>query len=400
MITLVNLVGVIITALLYSIVIKQYTIKINHVSIFTSIWFSLIIFSQLIDEIYTPEIQTIILYYIVLFVFLLSSIININQRNTISQNYNIQKVKFVVYLLFVLTLIANLTLIVFLANKNFAFDQWYTLRSGEKRNIITGDSFLYNAFGRLYYLYIPLLIFLFKQKQISKKFFIIIVSLSFFLTLLNFTRAPIIQLSIITYVSYLYIYRVKVSILKLLLIALSLLGVYIFVQIILNEYNNASNNVFEDIKLYIFGGFKSYELIINDLYVDSYENNSSMYSLDFLNYILSKLSIIDKYPSYVRNYNLSLNTNVYTFLDAFTLDFGIIGAIITAFLYGFIPKKIYKIYILKNTLFSTTIYSLLCYYSFMIFMNNELIRINFLLYFIEMLLIENFIRNGRIKKGY
>lgn len=397
MITLVNLVGVIITALLYSIVIKQYTIKINHVSIFTSIWFSLIIFSQLIDEIYTPEIQTIILYYIVLFVFLLSSIININQRNTISQNYNIQKVKFVVYLLFVLTLIANLTLIVFLANKNFAFDQWYTLRSGEKRNIITGDSFLYNAFGRLYYLYIPLLIFLFKQKQISKKFFIIIVSLSFFLTLLNFTRAPIIQLSIITYVSYLYIYRVKVSILKLLLIALSLLGVYIFVQIILNEYNNASNNVFEDIKLYIFGGFKSYELIINDLYVDSYENNSSMYSLDFLNYILSKLSIIDKYPSYVRNYNLSLNTNVYTFLDAFTLDFGIIGAIITAFLYGFIPKKIYKIYILKNTLFSTTIYSLLCYYSFMIFMNNELIRINFLLYFIEMLLIENFIRNGRIK---
>lgn len=397
MIILVNFIGVVVTAVLFNYVIKQYTAKINHVSIFTGIWFSLIILSQFLDEIYTPEIETIILYYIVLIVFLLSSKINLNRVNTRSQNYSLHKIKLIVYLLFILTLIANITLIIFLVNTNFAFDQWYTLRSGENRNLITGDNFLYNAFGRLYYLYIPLLIFLLKNNQISKKIFIIIIGLSFFLTSLNFTRAPIIQLAIITYVSYLYIYKVKVSIFKLLLIALSFLGVYIFVQIILNEYNEASNNVLEDIELYIFGGFKSYELIINDIYLDSYEKNSTLYSLDFLNYILSKLGIIDSYPSYVRNYNLALNTNVYTFLDALTLDFGLVGAVISGFIYGYIPKKMYKIYLNKNTLFSITMYSLLCYYSFMIFMNNELIRISFFLYLIEMLLIESFIRNGRTK---
>ncbi len=87
-------------------------------------------------------------------------------------------------------------------------------------------------------------------------------------------------------------------------------------------------------------------------------------------------------------------TNVYTYLDAFTLDFGMGGALFAALTLGWLAAALHR------RAFRLQSIPVVCYYAFinyaiaMSFMNHEMIRINAFLLAIELWLIHHLLKPG------
>src|SRR5690606_23594146 len=109
-----------------------------------------------------------------------------------------------------------------------------------------------------------------------------------------------------------------------------------------------------------------------------------------------KLELIDTYPDYVREWSKSLVSNTYTFLDAFTLDLGIPGAIAGSFSIGLFSDYSYQ-RIRKNNynLFNIIFYGYVCYYNLFVFANNEFIRFPVLLTVVMLLFLNFFTKKLR-----
>ena len=126
--------------------------------------------------------------------------------------------------------------------------------------------------------------------------------------------------------------------------------------------------------LYLFGGLEALGLVIDGT-VD-YEVDKLL-SLEPLYYIGSKFRITEALD-YIRVYIRTSNgkTNVFTFLDAFVIDFGpFIGFVIIglfAITYGLVLK-----WFNKFRGISTMFTPVLLYVNLMVFMNNEFLRIGF-----------------------
>lgn len=146
-----------------------------------------------------------------------------------------------------------------------------------------------------------------------------------------------------------------------------------------NDSESSSNLVF----IYIFGGISAYQNLLNDGYIAISSFDSQFYSFDFINYILKTIGIITTYPNLVREYDLKVMTNVYTYLDCFTLDFGILGAFFGSFIIGLISKIFYLKFVNNRSIFYLIIYATFCYYASFIFMNNEYIRFGVILFIIK-----------------
>jgi len=114
---------------------------------------------------------------------------------------------------------------------------------------------------------------------------------------------------------------------------------------------------------------------------------------------LKKINLINSYPSLIREYSPYIESNVYTYLDAFILDFGIIGAIIGSALLGLLGRIIYFKMNTGKTLFTIIVYSMFSFYSAFIFMNNEFIRFSFILLIVKALIIEILIHKKSINES-
>ena len=149
-----------------------------------------------------------------------------------------------------------------------------------------------------------------------------------------------------------------------------------------------------DLPLYVFGGVGAYQNLLNGGYYKYGDFDSQYYSLDFINYILKTFGFIDSYPDLVREYDPIVITNVYTYLDGFTLDFGILGAFIGSLLIGFFSKIVYLNYLKKESIFNLILYSSFCYYASFIFMNNEYIRFSVILLIIKIIVLSYILKFG------
>jgi len=228
-----------------------------------------------------------------------------------------------------------------------------------------------------YVWYIPLAVILRSKGLISRKFLIGVISLAVLSTLIKFTRAPIIQVGIMALISWILLYRPKPFRKFFLASNMAIFGILLFIAmqiflILLDPFTRFSP--FESMGAYIGGPIKAYEALLQG---DFPREGNGFYSFDAINFILFKLSLIEGYPHLVRPFTfIPTPTNLFTYLDAFTLDFGILGALIGSFTIGAIISWFYRKVRTSVNLTSLVIYCYLVYACIMAPMNNEFIRFN------------------------
>lgn len=386
MIVLLNISYILTGLFLCKIVLNKYSNLLNHVSIFSIIWVSLILGAQL-TKFADLEYFTLTVVYISWYFFLFGSFIFINKNRQKANTKEISNIKInrnLKYLCFTLTVFSCLMNYEILKNVFFdfsSFSDWAQMRNDDAFSEFRDNNILYTLFGNTSNIYIPISIFLLIKKKISKFAFALIYFVAILLALATFNRAPLLFLLIISLVSYSFISN-KVPYKLIFSSSIIMLLLFVLTSYFLNVNSNNSESSTNMVFIYLFGGITAFQNLLNGGYnVTSFDSN--YYSFDFINYILKTLRIINSYPNLVREYDNSIMTNVYTYLDCFTLDFGILGAFGGSFLIGLISKIYYKKYFNSRSIFYLIIYSTFCYYAAFIFMNNEYIRFGVVLFIVK-----------------
>jgi len=250
--------------------------------------------------------------------------------------------------------------------------------------------------------YLPLALLLHSRRRISITVLSLIVLLAVLSTPGRFTRAPLIMVVITFFVSWGFCYQVKTKTKLAVLgsVALAFCFYFVSLQIAINMTAATRQPTTQDTLFsYVGGSVKTYEQILQNHFPDT---PTGFYSFDSINYLLFKLSIIKRYPEIVRPYiTIPITTNLYTYLDAFTLDFGIAGAIIGSFLLGAFVSWFYGQASRGLNAMNLSVYSYLVYCCVMTPANNEFIRFALPLYLIVAILFNGVVANifgGQVKR--
>jgi oligosaccharide repeat unit polymerase len=173
---------------------------------------------------------------------------------------------------------------------------------------------------------------------------------------------------------------------------LLVIATFIYMEATISEVSsNPHDSISESIAPYFGGPLKSYETILLN---QSPFTEDQFYSFDMINYVLKKIGFIDTYPDLVREYVfIPFPTNMYSFLDAFTLDFGILGALLFTYYLGFLLSVVFN-YAHNGCCFAIIIFSFIMYDLIMVPCNNEFIRFSFFLNIILAGLIHLFITSN------
>jgi len=232
-------------------------------------------------------------------------------------------------------------------------------------------------------LYIPLAAILHFQGTISRRHYVLIGLFALVACSARYTRAPVIMLSTCCFISWIILHRPNSKTLLCVGGFLSTLGIIGFVAsqtFLVHIERFAQVSLSESFIPYIGASPKAYEMLLKG----NFPRESGFYSLECINYLLNKTGILANYPGWERPEVFTpVITNVYTFLDAFTLDWGIFGAIAGACLIGAAIAWIYNRLVRQPNYFNLVAYSYLVYSCIMSIANNEFIRaslpINFML---------------------
>jgi oligosaccharide repeat unit polymerase len=151
--------------------------------------------------------------------------------------------------------------------------------------------------------------------------------------------------------------------------------VFVSIQTVLQAASGIKAEGGEVVEAYYGGPMLAYDSIIDG----SFPRETGYYSADMFYYILQKVKLInsDSYPPLIRPY--VYNTNIYTFLDAFTLDGGIFGAILGSVLVGVAGGWIFKKASRRPSPMMLTVSSMMACSMVDAVANNDFIRINFLM---------------------
>lgn len=386
-------------------VIKDYDFPLNHVNLFSVSWL-FVLFGSLVFplevELKYSTINVMLLawisFLIASFKFKRSNHIFEIENDSLKIEYNLIKLKYVLYALLFLSILAYLTNLSEVFSQMTSMESWSTVRTENQYKDATDENLFFSLFARNYSIYVPIAIYLYHKNSISKIQMILFFSFGLVTSVINFSRAPLLELLIVSLVCFLIINGTnKIPILRILLIALILVSFFISTQSLLVSDTVNFSDILYQIKLYLFGGVNNFQLILDGKYINSIEYDSNLYSFDFLNYILQRIGIIDSYPPLIREYNNFTYSNVYTYLDCFVLDYGLIGAMVGSYIIGLICKYFYFNYLKTNSITSFIIYGIICYYLVMTFMNNEFIRFSFILFIVKILLIDWFVNVRKFK---
>ena len=179
--------------------------------------------------------------------------------------------------------------------------------------------------------YVPFAIYLFRVGTLKGIYFVLILAVAAVATIPSFTRAPILQFLLAVGCCWVVWWRPskRVQLILLSLAAGGFLFVAVGMQILLDQLSPGYNVYRTEIWGYIGGPMLAYQTILDGTFL----REEGFYVLDGINFVLFKLGAIASYPSLIRPVAPALvETNVYTFLDAFTLDFGVAGAVAGSFL--------------------------------------------------------------------
>lgn len=374
---------------LFLLINKRYSSLINHVSIFTSVWLFIILGSQLSG--YAEfQLNTLVVVYLSWYFYLIGSYLSESEIDidaVVVKIIDIEKIKIACYVLVVLSFLANLTILKDVFFNFSSFEVWAKMRNDQAFADYRDGNYFYTIFGNTSNIYLPLGIYLFMEKKINSLVLIVIYLVSILIAVAAFTRAPMLYLIIISIVFFSY--QAKRIPYKLILTSFTVLVLLFAVSsYFIGEVSQGAIDTNSAINLYLYGGITAYQNLLNGKYFTYDVFDSSFYSFDFINYILKTFRVIKSYPDLVREYDQDLPTNVYTYLDCFTLDFGFMGAFLGSYILGYISKIIYLRYYRNQSIFDLILYSTICYFASFIFMNNEYIRFTFVLLIVKIFIIK------------
>lgn len=259
----------------------------------------------------------------------------------------------------------------------FDFTSWSNVVSGladlrVRHGLKTEMPWFLQFVGSGFIYYFPLAVLLLRKGWISRSGLSVIVLMGVFMSLTRFSRAPFLWAAVVLLFSWKLVYKPKAKavVLTSLIAAAVFIGVFFWMQIILVGSTWSVQGVYAILDGYWGGSMRAYSTIVHGEY-PRYEYG--LYSLDAINWALAKLGLISGYPELVRNYGTNA-TNLYTFLDAYTLDFGIFGAFAGAFVTGIIVAVAYRMVKIYFRLSTLVMYATLTFFCAMSTANNEFIR--------------------------
>ncbi len=400
----VNAIFIVILLTIYLTIIRRIYKQKIHLYIYTAVWALLVLGNQIVGKPYTIDIQTLIVVYSAWLTFLIGAIgvylyytpEKINVEKTVL--YSVKRLQFSLVVLIFLSLIANYYFYQTSFAKLQGVNNLTYLRTSAARDVLTEPNMFYNLFGRSYNIYIPMAFLLYYRQKLSTFLLAAILVVAFLTSAAAFTRAPILYVLVCIIVSVVLSGK-QIRLNKTTIsIAASFLGMLYYLT---NEINtqlsqvkikNADELLVNSFFVYIWGGIRAYQTILEGTYRDfgSKLYDSSFYSFDFFHYFLKRFGVIDKYPNLIREYMPGdvLPTNVYTYLDCFTLDFGITGALVGSLIIGIITTYFAVQAQFKRTITMMSIYCFCCMGMAIIFMNNEFIRNTVFLMLIPLAFVE------------
>ncbi len=227
-------------------------------------------------------------------------------------------------------------------------------------------------------IYVPLALFLRSNRFISRWHLVAICALALISAVVHFTRAPIVQLSLVTLVAWLTIYRPSRRSVRIASVAVGVALIVAFVagQIAIDQQSSTKATLGQALSAY----FGMPPLAYEDILKGQFPREPGLYSLDWFYFFATKMGAHIAYPSLTRpQIWFPIVTNVYTYLDVFTLDAGIPGAILGASLVGVLCSWAYRRNRRQSSLWTLSLYAYLCYCCLMTPINNEFIRANTLI---------------------
>jgi oligosaccharide repeat unit polymerase len=163
--------------------------------------------------------------------------------------------------------------------------------------------------------------------------------------------------------------------------------VFVSIQTVLQAASGIKAEGAEVVESYYGASMQAYDSIIDG----SFPRETGYYSADMFYYVLQKVKLIDSdsYPSLIRPY--AYGTNIYTFLDVFTLDGGIFGAILGAALVGAAGGWLFKKSSMCPSPMMLAWNACFCYYMAIAIANNEFSRINTVMTMVLASIVSHFV---------
>ena len=376
-------------------ILKNSVRQIGYLEFYSLIWGCFILGAQAMGKPYSPNLTTTFVFYSAWLFFLLPSFgiysgYNEDQPTACPMpgNQLLYRVRQVLFVLVILSLMANGWMIYRIAGDlNLVRFGLLALRFQGQHLLAEQSTVFFQLFARNYVIYLPMAVWLYRYKAIRFPVLLLIGLFAFLTAATTLTRAPILVCTMSLFTSFLVFFRPN----HWLSVGFGL-GLFIILIGLTMGLTHDTDALRITLATYFWGSSPAFESLLDGRFPDHAWYDMGLYSTDFLNYTLKKMHLISTYPLLVRPYApILVTTNVYTYLDAMTLDFGLVGALISASSLGGLAAYLHRIAHQYQSPFVVAYYGFINYAIAISIMNNELIRINAFLLAIELWLLSHFL---------
>lgn len=375
-------------------ILKNSVRQIGYLEFYGLIWGCFILGAQAMEKPYSPNLTTTFVFYSAWLFFLLPSFGIYSGHNEdqptgryIPANHQLSQVRQVLFALVILSLTANSWMVYRIAGDLNLFRFGLLALRFQGQHLLNEQSTVFfQLFARNYVIYLPMAVWLYRYKAIRFSVLLLISLIAFLTAATTLTRGPILVCAMSLFTSILVFFRPNhwLSVGFGLALLIILIG-------LTRGLTHDTDALRTSLATYFWGSSPAFESLLDGRFPDHAWYDIGLYSTDFLNYTLKKMHLITTYPLLVRPYApILVTTNVYTYLDALTLDFGLAGAFISASFLGGLAAYLHRNAHQFQSPFVVAYYGFINYAIAISIMNNELIRINAFLLAIELWLLSRF----------
>jgi oligosaccharide repeat unit polymerase len=235
-------------------------------------------------------------------------------------------------------------------------------------------------------LYLPLAFLLRKSGALRRRWLVLTVAFAAVTAILRFTRAPLLDVITICVVGA-WILRSsprrprRRPRWRLVGVGVALAGfaiVFAAMQgALARENTGVGRRPGEDLIPYVGGPMRAYQDVLQN---GDWWKSGRIYSLDFLDFMVFKLGLGSSYEGTVRPWiEFGTTTNLYTYLDAFTIDGGVPGALFGSLMLGVGVGWLFTLVRRRASYFGMVMYSYSAYNCLMAGANNQFVQFGFFL---------------------
>jgi oligosaccharide repeat unit polymerase len=399
-IVLINMLGCGGAALLLFLALPLARDFLPHLTVFSAAWGLNIAASQIIvEEESRPEVATLVIVYLAWWAFLVGGLVSEAirvKRHGAEFTFSPSRAKLLLVVLVVLQAVAvayELKAVGVSDLRNLTSQLSGARNRGEFLMLQLPPIVRHFRWASVFY--IPIAFLLYAKREIRLYTLLTVFVWGLGSSFLHFTRAPVLLTCITVFVSWVAVYpnlkRLQAISATCLIGALAITGAAMEFQLSATRRTNVELDLQTSAASYLGGSIKAYEGILQG----DFDRTPGWYSIDFLNLPLSRLGIVKEYPDLIRPYTPGpLQTNLYTYLDAFTLDLGPAMAILLTLVLGLASGKLYDGVRRRSDLANLAIYSYVVYACAMSIANNEIIRFSFLFVIVCAVLFNQFVRTS------